>query len=55
MQPEYTQFVNKSNKSEGSVAEAVDLLLERHVIPFATFEVRDELLTTAHYLLATTY
>ena len=30
-------------RSKGSVAEALDLLMERHVTPFATFEVRDEL------------
>ena len=27
-------------RSKGSVAEALDLLMERHVTPFATFEVR---------------
>ena len=30
-------------RSKGSVAEAVELLLERHVTPFATFEVSSEL------------
>ena len=43
--------------TKGSVAEAVELLLERHVIPFATFEVSDELslVLTAHcFLLLTT-
>ena len=43
--------------TKGSVAEAVELLLERHVIPFATFEARDELslVLTAHCSLLTAY